>query len=166
MKKSLHSLLLGLTLIGLVSALQAADAPAVIAKVGDKVLTEQQMQDDLSMAMYNQQNQIYQMKIDWINPHTYMHFDVTEDGVLRHYAIESLGILGLRRAGIAFALSHAAGVSPAESEIRHFDLRYRDADVVFSLFADQLSLRDVFLQVLLDLAPHDLAEAQVVLFDI
>jgi hypothetical protein len=40
------------------------------------------------------------VKIDWINPHTYMHFDVTEDGELKHYAIESLGILGLRRAGI------------------------------------------------------------------
>ena len=39
-------------------------------------------------------------KIDWINPHTYMHFDVAEDGVTRKYAIESLGILGLRRAGI------------------------------------------------------------------
>jgi Family of unknown function (DUF6152) len=39
-------------------------------------------------------------KIDWINPHTYMHFDVLEGGVARHYAIESLGILGLRRIGI------------------------------------------------------------------
>jgi hypothetical protein len=40
------------------------------------------------------------VRIDWINPHTYMHFDVTEDGQLKHYAIESLGIVGLRRAGI------------------------------------------------------------------
>ena len=40
------------------------------------------------------------VKIDWINPHTYMHFDVTEDGAVKHYAIESLGILGLRRVGI------------------------------------------------------------------
>jgi len=39
-------------------------------------------------------------KIDWINPHIYMHFEVLEDGVVRHYAIESLGILGLRRVGI------------------------------------------------------------------
>jgi hypothetical protein len=39
-------------------------------------------------------------KIDWINPHTYMHFDVTEDGKVKKYAIESLGILGLRRVGI------------------------------------------------------------------
>jgi hypothetical protein len=39
-------------------------------------------------------------KIDWINPHIYMHFDVLEDGVVRHYAIESLGILGLRRIGL------------------------------------------------------------------
>ena len=39
-------------------------------------------------------------KIDWINPHTYMHFNVTEDGAVKSYAIESLGILGLRRVGI------------------------------------------------------------------
>jgi hypothetical protein len=40
-------------------------------------------------------------KIDWINPHTYMHFAVKEDGGdVTHYAIESLGILGLRRVGI------------------------------------------------------------------
>jgi uncharacterized protein DUF6152 len=39
-------------------------------------------------------------KIDWINPHIYMHFEVLEDGVVKHYAIESLGILGLRRVGI------------------------------------------------------------------
>jgi hypothetical protein len=39
-------------------------------------------------------------KIDWINPHTYMHFNVTEDGKVTSYAIESLGILGLRRVGI------------------------------------------------------------------
>jgi Family of unknown function (DUF6152) len=39
-------------------------------------------------------------KIDWINPHTYMHFEVNEEGAVKKYAIESLGILGLRRAGI------------------------------------------------------------------
>jgi hypothetical protein len=40
-------------------------------------------------------------KIDWINPHTYMHFAVLEQGgEVKHYAIESLGILGLRRVGI------------------------------------------------------------------
>jgi hypothetical protein len=40
------------------------------------------------------------VKIDWINPHTYMHFDVTEEGGTTRYAIESLGVAGLRRAGI------------------------------------------------------------------
>src|SRR5215831_6887373 len=39
-------------------------------------------------------------KIDWINPHTYMHFDVSEADGVKKYAIESLGILGLRRVGI------------------------------------------------------------------
>ena len=40
------------------------------------------------------------VKIDWINPHTYMHFDVTEEGAVTRYAIESLGVAGLRRVGI------------------------------------------------------------------
>jgi hypothetical protein len=39
-------------------------------------------------------------KIDWINPHTYMHFVVKDNDEIKHYAIESLGILGLRRVGI------------------------------------------------------------------
>jgi hypothetical protein len=49
------------------------------------------------------------VKIDWINPHTYMHFDVTEDGEVKHYAIESLGILGLRRVGIDSKSSFKVG---------------------------------------------------------
>src|ERR1700693_4647075 len=49
------------------------------------------------------------VKIDWINPHTYMHFDVTEDGAVKHYAIESLGILGLRRVGIDSKSSFKVG---------------------------------------------------------
>ena len=39
-------------------------------------------------------------KVDWINPHTYMHFEVDEGGKAKKFAIESLGILGLRRVGI------------------------------------------------------------------
>ena len=49
------------------------------------------------------------VKIDWINPHTYMHFDVTEDGGVKHYAIESLGILGLRRVGLDSKSSFKVG---------------------------------------------------------
>jgi hypothetical protein len=48
-------------------------------------------------------------KIDWINPHTYMHFAVKEDGEVKHYAIESLGILGLRRVGIDSKSSFKVG---------------------------------------------------------
>src|SRR5262245_61243750 len=40
------------------------------------------------------------VKIDWINPHTYMHFDVTEESGVTRYAIQSLGVAGLRRVGI------------------------------------------------------------------
>jgi Family of unknown function (DUF6152) len=48
-------------------------------------------------------------KIDWINPHTYMHFDVNEDGAVKTYAIESLGVAGLRRAGIDSKSSFQVG---------------------------------------------------------
>ena len=49
------------------------------------------------------------VKIDWINPHTYMHFDVTEEGETKRYAIESLGVTGLRRAGIDSKSSFQVG---------------------------------------------------------
>jgi opacity protein-like surface antigen len=49
------------------------------------------------------------VRIDWINPHTYMHFSVNEDGATRNYAIESLGIAGLRRAGIDSKSSFKVG---------------------------------------------------------
>jgi hypothetical protein len=49
------------------------------------------------------------VKIDWINPHTYMHFDVTEEGAVKRYAIESLGVVGLRRVGIDSKSSFQVG---------------------------------------------------------
>jgi len=49
------------------------------------------------------------VRIDWINPHTYMHFDVTEEGGVIRYAIESLGVAGLRRAGIDSKSSFQVG---------------------------------------------------------
>ena len=49
------------------------------------------------------------VKIDWINPHTYMHFDVTEEGATTRYAIESLGVTGLRCAGIDSKSSFQVG---------------------------------------------------------
>ena len=49
------------------------------------------------------------VKIDWINPHTYMHFDVTEEGSVTRYAIESLGVAGLRRVGIDSKSSFQVG---------------------------------------------------------
>src|SRR5258706_7261546 len=57
-----------------------------------------------------------------------------------------------RRTRFTFALPDAAGVSAAKAKVRHFNLRDGNADKVFSLLADQFSLRDVLLQVLLDLA--------------
>src|SRR5215510_6933010 len=49
------------------------------------------------------------VKIDWINPHTYMHFDVTEESGVTRYAIESLGVAGLRRVGIDSKSSFQVG---------------------------------------------------------
>ncbi len=49
------------------------------------------------------------VKIDWINPHTYMHFDVTEESGVTRYAIESLGVTGLRRVGIDSKSSFQVG---------------------------------------------------------
>ena len=71
-----------------------------------------------------------------------------------------------RSAGFALALSHASHIPAAEAEVRHFDLRDRNADKIFPLFPDQLALRDVLLQVLLDLSPDNLPEPEVILFDI
>src|SRR5215510_242287 len=71
-----------------------------------------------------------------------------------------------RRSGFSFTLSDTTGVAASESEAGHFDLWYRNADKILPFFADQFSLRDVLLQVLLDLAPDDLPKSQVVLFDI
>src|SRR5262245_32846136 len=71
-----------------------------------------------------------------------------------------------RRSGFSFTLSDTAGVAASESEAGHFDLWDRNADKILPFFADQFSLRDVLLQVLLDLAPDDLPKSQVILFDI
>jgi hypothetical protein len=50
-------------------------------------------------------------KIDWINPHTWLHFDVVQpDGsVVRNVAIESLGINAFRRVGFASKDAFAVG---------------------------------------------------------
>src|SRR5437870_4030451 len=73
---------------------------------------------------------------------------------------------GQRLAGFTFALSDAAGVAAAEAEVRHFDLGDRDADEILSLFADQFTLRNVFLQVLLDAAADDLPEPKIILLNV
>jgi hypothetical protein len=43
------------------------------------------------------------VKVDWVNPHIWMHFDLTKpDGsVLKNVAVESLGIAALRQVGIS-----------------------------------------------------------------
>jgi len=50
-------------------------------------------------------------KIDWINPHTWMHFDVTlADGtVIEDVLVESLGIAALRRVGLSSKSAFSVG---------------------------------------------------------
>ena len=50
-------------------------------------------------------------KIDWINPHTWMHFDITlADGtVVQDVLVESLGIAALRRVGLPSKSSFHVG---------------------------------------------------------
>ncbi len=51
----------------------------------------------------NVETQAVLTKIDWINPHTWMHFDITNpDGsVQKNVLVESLGIAALRQVGIS-----------------------------------------------------------------
>jgi len=39
-------------------------------------------------------------KVEWINPHSYLHFAVTEGGKQTEWSIESHGIAGLRSKGL------------------------------------------------------------------
>ena len=50
-------------------------------------------------------------RVDWINPHTWMHFDITNgDGsVSKNVLIESLGIAALRQSGIDSARTFKIG---------------------------------------------------------
>src|SRR6185369_12957134 len=70
-----------------------------------------------------------------------------------------------RIARIALALADAALLLLAEAEVRDVDGRHGDRDELLPLLADHLSLLDVLLEVVLDAAPDDVAEARVVLLD-
>src|SRR5436190_823893 len=73
---------------------------------------------------------------------------------------------GQRSSRLAFTLADTAGIAAAEAEVRQLDLRDRNADEILPLLADQLSLRNVSLQVLLDLAADDLPESKIILLDV
>jgi hypothetical protein len=49
-------------------------------------------------------------KIDWINPHTWLHFNLTKaDGTVVQVSLENEGIAGLRRAGFNGAADFPVG---------------------------------------------------------
>ena len=100
--------------------------------------------------------------------HGEIHFQDVRAGRVSGLAVAVfVHIAGCERSSrLAFTLADTARVTAAEAEVGHFDLRDRNADEILSLLSDQLSLRNIFLQVLLDLAPDDLPEPEVVLLDI
>ena len=68
MKMLLKTLFLSvLTLTGVSLLSHAADAPKVIAKVGDTVLTEDQMRQDIAMQLYQAENNLYMTEKTWVD---------------------------------------------------------------------------------------------------
>ncbi len=70
-----------------------------------------------------------------------------------------------RRADFALALADAARAVLAVAEMRHVELRQRNADQIAALAADHLAVGDVLPQVLANLAAHDLLEARLIAVD-
>ena len=62
-------------------------------------------------------------------------------------------------------LSHSSVVSGVELKSGQFDLRQGNGHLISSLFTDELSLRDILLQILPDFTPDDLTKSAVVLLD-
>jgi protein-disulfide isomerase len=48
-------------------AAYAADAPGVVAKIGDTTLTQDQMEKELGMSLYEAQNNVYMIQKNWID---------------------------------------------------------------------------------------------------
>ena len=72
MKRSIAAVLfLSLIFIGTAPVLWSDNAPAsnaaVVAKVGDQVLTEDQMRSDLGNSLYQAENNLYNVKKNWID---------------------------------------------------------------------------------------------------
>jgi protein-disulfide isomerase len=64
--KILSALLLGsLTVCSMTRAADTGDVP--LAKIGNIILTQKQMQDELGMSLYEAQNQVYQIEKSWVD---------------------------------------------------------------------------------------------------
>ena len=86
-------------------------------------------------------------------------------GAAAGFALPALLIARLteRIPRLALTLRNAATLLVGEAKARNVDLRDRDGDELFALFAEQLALGDKAPQVLPDFAANDLLEARVVL---
>ncbi len=73
---------------------------------------------------------------------------------------------GDRLADFAVSLPDAAGAVLAIAEMRHIELRQRNADQIAPFTADHLAVRNVFTQVLANFPPHNLAEAAMIVVDV
>src|SRR5438309_145683 len=73
MTNSLRPFFIAVTAVAVLAAQGFSDAPAnpsannVVAKVGSVNLTDADLQKDLGMSLYETENQLYQMKKNWID---------------------------------------------------------------------------------------------------
>jgi hypothetical protein len=81
-------------------------------------------------------------------------------------ALLAVGVAADGITGVAVTLPRPPALPVTEREPGDVDLRERNRDDVLALPADELALRDVFAQVLADLATDDGAEARMVLVDL
>src|SRR5258708_2118423 len=58
--------LIGLT-VSVLRAQESAKAPTPVAKIGNTVLTEDELRKDMGMNFYEAENQLYQVKKNWVD---------------------------------------------------------------------------------------------------
>jgi len=82
------------------------------------------------------------------------------------FAVALLTAAGNGLADFAVPLPYSAGIVLAVTEMRHIELRQRNADQIAPFAADHLAMRNVLTQVLANLSAHNVAEATVIVVDV